>query len=72
VYLKDLFRDFSIESMQETMLGTNEWKEDSQRLVWGDHHDDRPANNETVQADLFVTLNQQQIRTFIISVLAEN
>jgi len=72
VYLKDLFSDFSIESMQETMLGTNEWKEDSQRLVWEGNHDDQSANNETIQADLFVTLNQQQIRTFIISVLAEN
>ena len=78
-FLKGLFNGFSIESIQETTLGGNEWEKDSKRLVWKSHNDyyyDNESLNhkslKTIEANLSVTLNPKQIRTFVITLTTEN
>jgi len=68
---KGLFNGLSITSIQEAMLGGNEWKKDSQRLVWTD----TTSNNELlgeIDANLTITLSPMQIRTFILTLISEN
>ncbi len=64
--------------MEETMLGGNEWKKDSNRLVWKteDHatskrSDEQVDKNIEISADWTVTLQPMQIRTFVISLKSE-
>jgi len=57
------------------MLGGNEWKKDSKRLVWRDHDDNQSINSQafkTIENDLSVTLKLKEIRTFIITLLPQN
>lgn len=64
--------------MEEAMLGGNEWKKDSKRLVWNteDHVTSKRSEkqfdkNMEISADWTVTLQPMQIRTFVISLKSE-
>ncbi|XP_066593863.1 lysosomal alpha-mannosidase isoform X1 [Prorops nasuta] len=72
VNLKNLFSKFTIESVQETTLGGNQWLKDMNRLRWNSE-----SNNITEQIDAMkpvevrdnvinVTINPMEIRTFIV------
>lgn len=57
------------------MLGGNEWKKDSKRLVWTDTYQESTINNELVddiEANLTIILKPRQIRTFILTLISEN
>ncbi|XP_060520801.1 lysosomal alpha-mannosidase-like [Cylas formicarius] len=72
VRLKDLFSIFDIRSVKETMLGGNQWADDSERLKFKASDAKYPENDASRQIslddDLNVTLYPMQIRTFILYV----
>lgn len=70
---QSLFNGFSITSTEETILGGNQFKKDSKRLVWTDDSNETPQQKlsraTTAAVDIEnVTLHPMQIRTFIIKV----
>jgi len=68
---KGLFNGLSITSIQEAMLGGNEWKKDSQRLVWTDTTSNNKLLDE-IDANLTITLSPMQIRTFILTLISKS
>lgn len=66
---QSLFNGFSITSAEETMLGGNQFKKDSKRLVWKESNKTQEKNLISPNSDVDienVTLNPMQIRTFIL------
>jgi len=51
------------------MLGGNQWKEDSDRLIWSLQKDENQSNNKAIIP--VVELNPMEIRTFVITVAPE-
>ena len=71
---QSLFNGFQITSAEETMLGGNQFKKDSKRLVWKElnHTQDKNlsetnAGHKVVDIEN-VILYPMQIRTFILSI----
>jgi len=52
--------------VEEAMLGGNEWKKDSQRLIWKEHS--KRSDGNLVEAGWIVMLIPMQIRTFVLTV----
>ncbi|XP_046648826.1 lysosomal alpha-mannosidase-like isoform X2 [Daphnia pulicaria] len=73
VSLKDLFPGFAITSAEETILGGNQLKKDSQRLVWHSSSD-KQTNVRSSHSDEFPDLDLQpmEIRTFILNLVRDN
>ena len=65
-----MFLGFVVTSANETMLGGNQWKEDSDRLIWSLQKDEKQSNNKAIRAPV-VELNPMKIRTFVITVAPE-
>jgi len=64
-----LFNDFSIKSAEETMLGGNQLKKESKRLVWTESNGPQKQNILVKNADVDIAnilLHPMQIRTFIL------
>ncbi len=56
------------------MLGGNEWKKDSKRMIWAASHQDSTNFKlllDDTEAHLTIILNPMQIRTFIVSLVPE-
>ena len=70
-FTQSLFNGFSITSAEETILGGNQFKKDSKRLVWRDSSGTEQQNLSTANTVVDienVTLQPMQIRTFILKV----
>ena len=68
-----MFNGFTITSAEETMLGGNQFKKDSKRLLWTNDPNETQQQHNLSTANTTVdienvTLQPMQIRTFILKV----
>lgn len=64
-----LINGFTITSIEETMLGGNQFKKDSERLVWKESSEahGKPIHEKSSVVDIEnIMLHPMQIRTFIL------
>ncbi|XP_053988963.1 lysosomal alpha-mannosidase isoform X2 [Hylaeus volcanicus] len=79
INIQDLFKTFTILSVEETTLGGNEWLEDTNRLKWEIETNDvlREKENipqpvQTGEGVINVLLKPMEIRTFVIKTAPRN
>lgn len=65
-----MFLGFVVTSAQETMLGGNQWKDDSDRLIWSSQENEKQDKNKAIELPA-VELNPMEIRTFVIILARE-
>jgi hypothetical protein len=68
--VKDLFLDFNVDSAEETVLGGNQFKSNSSRLIWkamqmNEENVDEKINQQPLAVS-DVELKPMEIRTFIL------
>ena len=74
IFQQDLFSGFSIDSIQETTLGANQWSEDVHRLKWHSEENGTSRDKERIKKikitkrSISVTMKPMEIRTFIVSI----
>ena len=71
-FLKDMFKGFNIEEIEETTLDGNLKKSDSRRLSWRSISKDVDANfeyHDSLKSLEHIMLMPMEIRTFIIRLL---
>ncbi|XP_001603702.3 lysosomal alpha-mannosidase isoform X1 [Nasonia vitripennis] len=75
VDLKEVFSGFTVQSVQETILGANQWMEDLQRLKWqpetnkvGDSEDSSSDDSSLLSGvdSTSITIRPMEIRTFVV------
>jgi len=70
--LQSLFPGFVITDAKETMLGGNQWKVDSNRLVWNNtQRDNKEYSNRGIRLPIIVELKPMEIRTFVLTLSRE-
>ena len=69
---KDLFPGFAIISAEETVLGGNQLKKDSQRLVWYSSDKQKAIGRSSHSEFPDVELQPMEIRTFILNLVRDN
>uniref|UniRef100_A0A1B6DFQ2 Glycosyl hydrolases family 38 C-terminal domain-containing protein n=2 Tax=Clastoptera arizonana TaxID=38151 RepID=A0A1B6DFQ2_9HEMI len=70
--IEEIFKPFTILSIKETNLGSNQWIEDVTRLVWykeSNEMKDYVRHYSSVYNLPEISLNPMEIRTFIIEVI---
>nr|CAH0110923.1 unnamed protein product [Daphnia galeata] len=72
VSLKDLFLGFAIISAEETVLGGNQLKKESQRLVWYSSDKQKSIGRSSHSEFPDVELQPMEIRTFILNLVRDN
>lgn len=67
---KDLFPGFTITSAEETLLGGNQFKKDSHRLVWNTSGNEGNGQARSKFPD--IELKPMEIRTFTLNLVRNN